>query len=258
MKRYTTSVFYFALVLSVMQAAGAQASAQALAAAGTKAPVPTVDQIVEANIEALGGKAAIEKVTSRVSKGTVEVLGLETKGTIEVYEAAPDKLVRIVRIPGAMSWATGFDGSAGWWFNADKNKVEDRKDLASAKAEADFYQTLKLKERFPNMAITGVQKIQYRGGEREAYVVETAPGSTEKFYFDTENNFIIRHDSVDDGEDGKVNVREFYLDYTAVDGVKIPFTTRINQGKVVFIFKLTDVKQNVKIDAGRFGKPAVR
>lgn len=253
MKRYTTSIFYFALVLSIMQVAGARVSAQALAAASAKA-LPTVDQIVEANIEALGGKAAIEKVTSRVSKGIVEVPGLETKGTIEVYEAAPNKLVRIVKIPGAMAWATGFDGSAGWWFNADKNKVEDRKDVANAKAEADFYQTLKLRERFPKMTITGVQKIQYRGGEREAYVVETAPGSSEKFYFDTESNFIIRHDSQDDGE----NVREFYLDYTAVDGVKIPFTTRLNQGKVIFIFKLTDVKQNIPIDAGRFGKPVVR
>ena len=253
MKRYTKSVFYFALVLSIMQVAGAQASAQALAAASTKTQ-PTVDQIIEANIEALGGKAAIEKVTSRVSKGTVEVIGLEAKGTIEVYEAAPDKLVRIVKIPGTMAWATGFDGSTGWWFNAEKNKVEDRKDVATAKAEADFYQTLKLRERFPKMTITGVQKIQYRGGEREAYVVETAPGSPEKFYFDTETNFIIRHDAQDDGE----NVREFYLDYTAVDGVKIPFTTRLNQGKVVFIFKFTDVKQNVPIDAGRFGKPVVR
>lgn len=257
MKRYSTSILYFALALSIMQAAGAQASAQALAAASAKA-LPTVDQIVEANIEAIGGRAAIEKVTSRVSKGTVEVLGLETKGTIEVYEAAPNKLVRIVRIPGAMGWATGFDGSAGWWFNADKNKVEDRKDLANAKAESDFYQMLKLKERFPKMTIAGVQKIQYRGGEREVYVVETAPGSPEKFFFDTENSFIIRHDSQEDSEDGKVSIREFYLDYTAVDGVKIPFTTRINQGKTVFIFKLTDVKQNVPIDAGRFGKPVVK
>jgi|SRR5215217_114793 len=260
MKSYTTfTILNFALALSLLQITAGQASAQALAASSTK-PLPTVDQLIEANVEAIGGKAAIEKVKSRVSKGTAEVVGLESKGTIEVYEQAPDKLVRIVKIPGVMAWATGFDGAAGWWFNAENNKVDEKKgkDLANAKAEADFYQTLKLKERFPKMSVTGVQKIQYRGGERETYVVEASPGSPEKFYFDSENSLMIRHDSEEDSEDGKLTVREFYLDYTAVDGVKIPFTTRINQGKVVFLFKLSEVKHNIAIAAARFNKPAVR
>jgi hypothetical protein len=250
-----------ALVASIMQLSGQRAPAQSLVAAGSPA-LPTIDQLLNANLEALGGKAAIEKVTSRVSKGTAEIVGLDSKGTIEVYEKAPDQLVRIVKIPGAMAWASGFDGSAGWDFNPQNSKVEDKQGaaLAAARAEADFYQVLKLKARYPQMAIKGLQKIQYRGGERETYLVEATPvsGDPEKFYFDTEDNLLIRHDSQENSEDGQVLIREFYLDYTAVDGVKIPFTTRVNQGKIVFIFRLTEVKQNVGIDPARFKKPAVR
>jgi hypothetical protein len=42
-----------------------------------------------------------------------------------------------------------------------------------------------------------------------------------------------------------------------VDGLKIPFTSRQRQGTAIFIFRFTDVKQNVVIDA-RFDKPVVR
>jgi outer membrane lipoprotein-sorting protein len=224
--------------------------------------VPSVDQILDKYVEALGGKAAIQKVTSRVSKGTAEIVGLETKGTIEIYEKAPDKLTRIVKIPGAFAWASGFNGTMAWAFNMSSGKLEEKKgkDLTVAKTEAEFYQVLKLKEHYATMAVKGVEQIQYRNGPRATYVIEATAttGDPEKLYFDTENGLLIRHDTVEVSDEGKVPIREFLLDYTDVDGVKIPFTSRQAQGRTVLLFKLTDVKQNLGIDDGRFNKPAVR
>ena len=224
---------------------------------------PSIDGIFAKYVEAIGGKAAVEKITSRVSKGTVEVVGREEKGTVEVYEKAPHKLVKIVKIPGAGGWAWGFNGSMAWNFVPATGKVEETKGqgLTMAKFEADFYQALKLKERYSNVTLKGVQKIQYRDGPRETYVIEATPvtgGDPEKFYFDTQSGLLIRHDTVDHSEDGKVPIREFLLDYTAVDGIKVPFTTRVAQGPLIFIFRYTEVKQNVVIDDGRFNMPLVR
>jgi zinc protease len=224
---------------------------------------PSVDQILDKYVEALGGKAAIQKVTSRVSKGTAELVGLETKGTIEIYEKAPDKLTRIVKIPGVSAWAWGFNGTQAWAFNRASGKLEEKKgkELTLAKTEAEFYQVLKLKERYSKMAVKGVEQIQYRNGPRATYVIEATAATTgdpEKLYFDTENGLLIRHDTVEESEEGKVPIREFLLDYTEVDGVKIPFTSRQAQGRTVLLFKLTDVKQNLGIDEARFNKPAIK
>ena len=236
-------------------------AAQLFAPSATDA-APSVDQILDKYVEAIGGKAAIEKVTSRVSIGSAEIVGMDAKGTIEIYEKAPNKLTRIVKIPGAFAWASGFNGTLAWAFNMSSGKLEEKKgkELAVAKTAADFYQVLKLKERYSKISVKGVEKIQYRNGPRETYVIEaTAPtGDPEKLYFDTETGLLIRHDTMEESEEGKVPIREFLLDYKEVDGVKIPFTSRQAQGTTVLLFKLTDVKQNLGIDEARFNKPAIK
>jgi hypothetical protein len=223
---------------------------------------PSVNQILDKYVEAIGGTAAIDKITSRVSRGTAEIVGLDVKGTIEIYEKAPDKLVRIVKIPGVFAWASGFNSTMAWAFNQEAGKVEVKKgkELAAAKFEASFYRSMKLNEYYSRMSLKGVEKIQYRDEKRETYVIEATPnvGYTERLYFDTANGLLIRHDTQEEAEEGKVPIIEYLLDYKAVDGIKVPFTSRQRQGTTILIFRLTDVKQNVAIDDARFDKPAVR
>ena len=234
-----------------------------LAPAARDSASPSVDEIFAKYVDAIGGKAAVEKITSRVSKGTVEVVGREEKGTVEIYGKAPNKLVTIVKIAGAGGWAWGYNGSVAWHYVPASGKVEETKGQGAvlAKFEADFYQSLKIKERYSKINLNGVEKIQYRDGPREVYVVEAVPntgGEPEKFYFETQSGLLLRHDTVENGEDGRIPIREFMLDYTDVDGVKVPFTNRLAQGPMIFIFRYTEVKHNVSIDDGRFNMPGVR
>lgn len=257
MKRLGTLTILSALLaFSAAPFAGQQKPAQAPTASADKA-TPTADQILDNYVAAIGGKVAIEKVTSRVSKGTAEIVGLAEKGTVEVYEKAPNKMCTILKIPGAGARAWGFNGTLGWAFNPDSGKIEDRtgKDLVAAKTEADFYQPLKLKEHYSKLLVKGVEKIQYREGPRNTYVIEATilSGDAEKLYFDTTSGLLIRHDSWE----GKLPIREFLLDHTEVDGVKVPFTRRQAEGRNILILRFTEVKQNVPIDEARFNKPRI-
>lgn len=249
------------LTLSAAPAAARQTALKATAATSSEA-APTVEQVLDKYVEALGGRAAIEKVKSRVSVGTAEIVGLDKKGTVEVYEQAPNKTLHVVKIPGVVAWANGFNGTVAWEFNPENGSIEEKKGSAlnSVKAASDFYQMLNLRSRYPKMALKGVESIKYRDGERASYVVEATPqkGDAEKLYFDVENGLLIRHDTQEQAEEGKVTVREYLLDYKDVDGVKVPFTSRQAQGKVVFIFRLSEVKQNVAIEDARFNKPAIK
>ena len=51
--------------------------------------IPTVDQILDKYVRAIGGKAAVEKITSRVMRGSLVAPG----GTapLEIYEKLPNK-----------------------------------------------------------------------------------------------------------------------------------------------------------------------
>ena len=225
-------------------------------ASKASAALPTVDAVLEKYVSAIGGRARLEKITSRVSKGTFELASLAgVKGTVEIYEKAPNKQVAFINIPGIGTDAEGFNGTTAWELEPDSGVVHEKSglELASARRDAEFYGALKLKEMYPRMTLKGVEKV----GASDAYVIEAVPteGSPEHFYFDTETGLLVRHDSVEEGEGGKKPVEEYYSDYRVVDGIKLPFALRQKSPGTEFIVKLTEVKQNVAIDDSKFNKP---
>src|SRR4051812_339319 len=74
-----------------------------------------VDAVLDKYVKAIGGRARIEKISSRVSKGTFELESLAgVKGSVEIYQKAPNKQVGIINIPGIGTDAAGFDGTIAW------------------------------------------------------------------------------------------------------------------------------------------------
>jgi zinc protease len=218
--------------------------------------IQTVDAVLEKYVKAIGGRAALLKINSRFSKGTFELSSLAgLKGTLEVYEKAPNKQIATLTLPGIGTQADGFNGTLAWALEADSGVVHDKSglELASAKRDAEFYEEIKLKELYKRMTLKGVEKVDMRS----AYVIEAVPqvGSPERLYFDTQTGLLIRKDSEEEGEEGKRSVEEYYDDYREVDGIKLPFTIRQISPGMNLIIKLNEVKQNISIDDSKFNKP---
>ena len=94
----------------------------ALPATTGQARVQTSDEIIEKHIAALGGRAALEKLVSRRSTGTVtlSVQGTDVSGTYEAYAKAPNKARVVLKLdtqpvggPGEAVIDQRFDGIAG-------------------------------------------------------------------------------------------------------------------------------------------------
>jgi len=256
MRKATIIVFGLLLSINVMAQTPRRSTKGTALRVKSTATMPTVDAVLEKYVKALGGKAAIQKVTSRVAKGTFELSSLAgVKGSVEIYEKAPNKQVAIINIPGVGTDAEGFDGTIAWAVEPDSGVVHEKSglDLASARRDADFYEDLNLKELYPRMTLKGVEKV----GVRSAYLIEAVPqvGNPEKFYFDMQTGLLIRKDSEEEGAEGKHSVVEYYEDYRMVDGIKLPFLLRQQSPGMDLIIKLTDIKHNVTIDDAKFNKP---
>ena len=65
-----------------------------------KAPqsMPTVDQILDRYAQAIGGAAALRKLTTRVMKMTLVIEGSDAAVSYEGYKQAPNKEVEIFRM----------------------------------------------------------------------------------------------------------------------------------------------------------------
>lgn len=220
--------------------------------------LPSVEQILDKYLQAIGGKAALEKVTSRYAKGIFAVPAAGLTGQMESYRKAPGKKMVAVSIENMGTLRNGFDGTVAWEQDPESGKLSEKKgkELASIKRDADFYRDLKLREIYPQMTVKGKDKA----ASREVYVIEatTAEGNTDKLYFDTETGLLLRRDSKEINEKGESPVREVYSDYREVDGVKLPFSLRRATPAMTYTIQITEVKQNVTIDDAKFSEPAAR
>ena len=234
---------------------GYQASDDAAAVSTSAAALPPVDQILHLYVQAIGGRAAIEQVTSRVMRGSYEQPVRGVSGTVEIYQKAPKMSMLSVNVTGAGVFQQGFDGSIGW---AKEPKKEARNlagaELAQAMRASDLYFDLKIMEYYSGLSVKGIATVE----NRKTYLIEgtfTSGGGTEKCYFDTETGLLIRRDSEEVTPQGKVPLKSFYEDYREVGGVKLAYTYRQVYPSATVIIRLNEVKDNVSIPDGKFSKP---
>jgi zinc protease len=219
------------------------------------AALPSVDQILDKYVQAIGGKAAIEKLTSRVSKGSFELPAFGASGTVEIYEKAPNKTVAIINVAGFGVVQEGFDGKVGWAQDPQSGlREKSGAELAASKLEAEFQKPIKIKQLYAKIVVKGKDKV----GDKEVYVVEATPAesSTETWYFDTQSGLMLRQDADRESPQGKQNVQVFLDNYKEVDGVKLPFAIHQITPAFTIDIKIEDVKHNVPIDDAKFVKPA--
>ena len=80
--------------------------------------LPTVDEVLAKYVEAMGGAKAINAVTSRVIKGTLDVAGVSRGGSFETYAQAPNKVDVIQAIrserQGGFQWPQRLGQNCGW------------------------------------------------------------------------------------------------------------------------------------------------
>jgi hypothetical protein len=228
--------------------------AVACGASKPQSTVPTVNDILARYVTALGGRAAISKISSRVSKGTFEIVGVEAQGTAESYAKAPNKYLSIITLPGYGEIRRCFDGQIGWLKNPETGLAAlVGQDLSSTRRSSDIYQAIELSELYPQMSLKGQQDVD----GWPAYVIEAKPGdgTLRRMYFDVSSGLLIRNDEEEDTPQGR-DLNESYLsDYHEIDGVKIPFTVKQVHGHTTAIVHLTDVRVNQPIDDAVFSKP---
>lgn len=218
---------------------------------------PTVDQILNKYIQAIGGEQRLAALASFTANGTYS--GYDTdfaKKPAEVYAKAPGLRTTVIH-PPIGEGTTVFDGRNGWIAEANSllpliTLTGGELDGATLEAELAFPAKIKQyltgwRAGFPSMMIDDHNVVIVQG---------TAPaGSRVKLFFDKDSGLLVRMVMFTNTVLG-LNPREIdYSDYRDVGGVKLPFkwTAVWTDGRSEF--EMTDIKPNAAIDAAKFAKP---
>ena len=218
----------------------------------TPAP-PTADQILAKYTDAIGGQAAIDKMKTRVTKGTYAGFnGAELQ--FEASLSAPDKFYVSVTTPQGTS-ERGSDGKVTWEKNARGVNELTNPVLDQMKSMFLFFNNIKLKEEFPRLRLGGRDKI----GDRNVVIVSgtTVDNHRARLFFDTETGLLLRRISYTETMIGVIPEQVDFEDYRDVDGLKLPFTIKISSVEpgLVSTRKYSEIKLNVPVDDSKFKMP---
>ena len=231
--------------------------------------LPSAEQIIDKYIQAIGGKAAIEKIKTRYTKASFQRPKLVNSGTpkaaiinrgetwtIETYRKAPDKYLAVITSPEGII-SQGYNGSIGWIKTPQGQREMNAAEVERIKREADLYTDLHLKEQFSAMTLIEKEKID----NRETYVIEATrikDKKIEKLFFDAQNNLLLRRTVFTETVLGSNPEQTDFEDYRDINGMKIPFTVRVSyldDNHYGTTRNFTELKNNLSISDEKFNPP---
>lgn len=192
-------------------------------------------EVVNRYIEAVGGEQALLKITSRVSTGTVE-LPAGLNGTVEVYEATPNRSSVFMNLKGFGVLQQTSDGKVSWVQDPVRGYVK-----MSQGGGDNFQRELAFRNLLGSMRFERKEKI----GDQECLILDRLISGRviERFYFATDSGLLLRENDI------------YFEDYREVDGVKLPFVARQEGTRgLTTTIRLTNIRHNVPIDESKFAE----
>jgi photosynthetic reaction center cytochrome c subunit len=217
---------------------------------------PTVDQVLDKYIQALGGAQRLAALTSYTSRGTY--IGFETEQEVvpmEIWAKAPSQRAMVVHMAVGDN-ARVFDGTNAWIAASDKPLPlysPSGGNFEGAKLDGILMFPQNLKSAFSTWRVSAT--------DIDDKMVRVLQGSNPRqppvnFYFDGQTGLLLRVLRFVDTAVGRVPFQTDYSDYKDVAGVKIPHKWVVTWTNGQGIATLTQVQANPTIPASRFARPA--
>ena len=222
--------------------------------AESETALPSVQQLLSAYETALGGKDAVGKITSRVSKGvSVDLQGKESP--VEILQKGPDKVVTSVTVREGMTFAHGYDGTSGWMTSPRGPRelpADAKEDLLR---QAALFPFARIQELATKLHINNKENVS--GAVAYRLSVPLDEYRTENYYLDSATGLLLRDAIITQTMIGDIPEQTDYSDYRTTEGVKVPFVVRIAgvDPRDVSTYRFTTVEQNVAIDDSKFAIP---
>lgn len=221
--------------------------------------LPPLPKVLDRYIEALGGRAALERVQTRYVKGEAEMsLMPGAPSTWELITKAPNKRLSILTVPNFGVVTEGFDGLTAWVKNGDAAVTERvGEEFAKSRRDAVFNRELQMLKVYPDLVLKGLDKV----GPESVYVAETksAADSVERFAFGVKTGFLLRQESEFGPESARVKATVLFEEYRKVDKLVLPHLLRIRMngpaGETEVTLRFKEVKHNVAVEDSRFTRP---
>lgn len=211
----------------------------------------STEDVLQKHLDALGGRAAVEAITSTRVTAKVQTGGIS--GDVLTVFAVPDKEYEQDKL-GVLEITQGYDGKSAWRRDSNGNV----RPLGS-----DETRTLRTQLFFDTNSYVVPGRIKGKVTVRPArepgtgnFILDATPegGKPSILFLDPKTFLIVKEQHNDDN----VVQTTTFRDYRKVDGVQFPFTQTTTNGMARYdvALQVTKIENNVAVPDSLFAPPA--
>jgi len=211
------------------------------------------DIILDKAVEATGGKAALEKVRTKVISGSMEIAAAGIKGTMVITAAEPDKNLVEINIENVGTIKQGYDGNVGWEINPMMGaRIKDGTEKAEAKLQAHFHEE-NWRDVFKKVETVGSDIVD----GKDCYKVVLTPdeGNPVTQYFDKKTGLLTKVAMTAATPMGDIPSESLPSDYRKEGDLLVPHKLQLNQAGQEIVITLESYKFNVDLAKDKFDLP---
>ena len=205
-------------------------------------PIPdgvTALTVMSSYVDAIGGKEAIESVSTLLFNADVTIEGAPFKPTAVIKNMAPNKSSMEMSIAGMGTiMKQKFDGTTGYAEQQGMKQPMTEEQIADQASQKGLFpeahytaEDIKLVS-LSDLDGTDVYKIKVNG-DKESFR-----------YYDATSGLLIREEKTEEAQGQTITSIEDISDYRAVNGVLIPFGRKISTGPQVISINASEVQVN--------------
>lgn len=225
---------------------------------------PPPADILSKYTQALGGADAIQKISSRVQTGIVDMPmqpgppGAPPAGppAIEAFWTSSGKAFQVVHGQRGDN-AQGYDGKIAWASQGQGGvSAQPAGAMVAFREWAELFPGLHFTAQYSKIEVNGIEKI----GDHTAYrVVGKRDGGFDRLYFDTDTGLLLRAWTTFDTALGEIPQQTDYSDYRDVNGVKIPYVVHVVSAQGGDrTYRWDRIQVNAPLDESRSARPAAK
>ena len=216
--------------------------------------LPKAETLLDKAVEATGGKAAYQKNHSEIVTGTMELAAQGLKGTLAIYQAAPDLSYTEISFEGIGKFQEGSDGKVAWSLSAMQGPhVKDGDEKAQALLQGRFNGDLFWKELYKTAETTGVESVD----GKDCYKIVMTPneGSPITRYQDKQTNLTVKTTMTAKTPMGDIPVEQMVSDYRKEGDLLVPHKMTQKAAGQEIVFTIASIKYNPEIPKEKFDLP---
>jgi hypothetical protein len=221
---------------------------------GADEALPSVETVIDHFIAATGGKAAWEARHSQIEHATIEFAKQGLKGSLTIYEAAPDQYLALTEFPGIGKISAGSNGQVAWENSALQGpRIKQGDEKADALREGAFNAPLYWKKLYLKGETTGSETAE----GRDCYKVVLTPkeGKPITGFYEKKSGLMIKTMATVSSQMGDVKAEIVYDDYRKDGDLLSPHRLVNRAAQQEFIIQIESVEVNPDLPKDRFDLP---